>query len=117
MTSRSTVPSSAMNPNDKKRTTSSLAGPFHNSEEIPSSQSLRHFAAQAFRRYLKELNGNKPRNLYNFVLREIEQPLIQVALEHTQGNQTEAARLLGVSRVTLRKKLRAHGLPETSRPA
>jgi Fis family transcriptional regulator len=106
-----------MNPNDKKRSTPSLHEPFQNGEEIPSSQSLRHFAAQAFRRYFKELNGNKPRNLYDFVLREIEKPLIQVALEHTQGNQTEAARLLGVSRVTLRKKLRAHGLPNHSRPA
>jgi Fis family transcriptional regulator len=105
-----------MNSNEKKRTVPTLHGPI-NDEETPTSQSLRHIAAQAFRRYLKELNGNKPRNLYDFVLKEIEQPLILVALEHTQGNQTEAAKLLGLSRVTLRKKLRAHGLPSTSRTA
>jgi Fis family transcriptional regulator len=77
----------------------------------PATQPLRHFAAQAFRSYLKELNGHRPKDLYRFVLGEIEAPLIQVALEYTKGNQTEAARLLGLSRATLRKKLRQHGVP------
>ncbi|MHB1543362.1 MAG: helix-turn-helix domain-containing protein [Gammaproteobacteria bacterium] len=86
----------------------------HNPTKIDGSavaQPLRHFAAQAFRSYLKELNGHRPKDLYRFVLGEIEVPLIQVALEYTEGNQTEAARLLGLSRATLRKKLRLHGVP------
>ncbi len=40
----------------------------------------------------------------------IEQVLIQKAIEHTQGNQVQAARLLGLSRNTLRARLRKLGL-------
>ncbi|EQD63991.1 DNA-binding protein Fis [mine drainage metagenome] len=98
-----------MTRHDKKKTVAVHAPA--KADGWPAAQPLRHFAAQAFRSYLKELNGNRPKDLYRFVLGEIEAPLIQVALEYTEGNQTEAARLLGLSRATLRKKLRLHGVP------
>jgi len=60
--------------------------------------------------YFSELNGHEPSDLYDFVLSEVEVPLLQVVIEHTGGNQTQAARLLGISRATLRKKLRRYGL-------
>jgi two-component system nitrogen regulation response regulator GlnG len=40
------------------------------------------------------------------VLREIERPLITATLGATRGNQIKAARLLGLNRNTLRKKIR-----------
>jgi len=40
------------------------------------------------------------------VLREVERPLISLSLEATRGNQLKAARLLGLNRNTLRKKIR-----------
>ncbi len=95
--------------NDKKKTIMTTHAAKSDGRSV--GQPLRNFAAQAFRSYLKELNGNRPKDLYRFVLGEIEVPLIQVALEYTEGNQTEAARLLGLSRATLRKKLRLHGVP------
>ena len=44
------------------------------------------------------------------VLAEVERPLLAEVLAHVCGNQSRAAELLGVSRTTLRKKLREHGL-------
>jgi two-component system nitrogen regulation response regulator GlnG len=44
--------------------------------------------------------------LYNRVLREVERPLIELSLAATRGNQIRAARLLGLNRNTLRKKIR-----------
>ncbi|HUK11624.1 MAG TPA: nitrogen regulation protein NR(I) [Stellaceae bacterium] len=50
--------------------------------------------------------GLPPSGLYDRVLREVERPLISLALGATRGNQVRAARLLGVNRNTLRKKIR-----------
>ena len=44
--------------------------------------------------------------LHERVLREIERPLIEISLSATGGNQLKAARLLGLNRNTLRKKIR-----------
>lgn len=46
-----------------------------------------------------------PPGLYDRILREIEKPLLQVALDATSGNQLRCADLLGINRNTLRKKL------------
>jgi len=47
-----------------------------------------------------------PPGLYDRVLREIERPMLMLSLDATRGNQIKAARLLGLNRNTLRKKLR-----------
>ena len=44
-------------------------------------------------------------NLYQTVLREVEEPLITAALKATRGNQIQAAKVLGLNRNTLRKKI------------
>ena len=46
-----------------------------------------------------------PDGLYERVLAEIERPLLRLSLLATNGNQIRAARLLGINRNTLRKKL------------
>ncbi len=76
-------------------------------EEISQlSQAVKH----SIRRYLYELDGTQPSNMYDLVLRQIEQPLFEAILEHTKGNQSRAAELLGLNRGTLRKKLRSYSL-------
>ncbi|MDO5647828.1 sigma-54 dependent transcriptional regulator [Paracoccus sp. (in: a-proteobacteria)] len=54
-----------------------------------------------------DLHGDAlpPPGLYDRVLREIERPLVQVALDAVGGNQLKCADLLGINRNTLRKKL------------
>jgi len=58
------------------------------------------------RRYF-DLHGNMlpPPGLYARILREVEMPLIEIALEATGGNQAKCADLLGINRNTLRKKI------------
>jgi len=58
------------------------------------------------RQYFDRMGGNlPPPGLYQRILREMEEPLLQLALEATGGNQAKCADLLGINRNTLRKKL------------
>ncbi|MBI6629039.1 PAS domain-containing protein [Pontibaca sp. S1109L] len=54
--------------------------------------------------------------LYGRILREVEIPLIEVALDATGGNQAKCADLLGINRNTLRKKITSHDIEVTRRP-
>jgi two-component system nitrogen regulation response regulator GlnG len=62
--------------------------------------------ARHLRRYF-DLHGNMlpPPGLYARILREVESPLIEIALDATGGNQAKCADLLGINRNTLRKKI------------
>jgi len=63
--------------------------------------------------FFNDLNGHKPpRDLYQMVLSEVEHPLLKTVMNHTQGNQSKAAELLGINRTTLRKKLEKYGLSD-----
>ena len=46
------------------------------------------------------------------VLSEVERPLFTKVMQHVRGNQTKAARLMGINRGTLRKKLKKYGPPK-----
>ncbi len=61
---------------------------------------------RTLRRYF-DLHGGAlpPAGLYARVLRGLELPLIEIALEATGGNQARCAELLGINRNTLRKKI------------
>ena len=48
---------------------------------------------------------NKSENIFQDIVSKLERHMIKKALELTNGNQVHAARLLGISRNTLRKKL------------
>lgn len=62
------------------------------------------------RQYFKTLGDQNPDNLYEVMLHQLEKPLLKVVLEHTRGNQSKTAQILGLNRGTLRKKLKIHGL-------
>jgi len=53
--------------------------------------------------------------LYRSVMARVETPLLRHALELSAGNQLKAARLLGINRNTLRKRLRLLGLLPAAR--
>jgi len=61
-------------------------------------------------------HGDEPRDLYQRMVSELERPLIELALKRAGGNQVKAARMLGLNRNTLRKKITDHKIALTKYP-
>lgn len=78
--------------------------------QADGTEPLSECVRNALRFYLRNLDGYEVNDLYQMVIGEVERPLIETLLEYTQGNQTRAARLLGMSRSTLRKKIAHYGV-------
>ena len=77
---------------------------------LKNSKPLRKHTEEALDNYFDSLNGDRPGDLYDLVLGEVEQPLFKAVMEYTRGNQSQAAGILGINRGTLRKKLKTYSL-------
>lgn len=44
-------------------------------------------------------------DLHKIILEQVEKPLIELSLRQNRGNQVKTARLLGINRNTLKKKI------------
>lgn len=78
--------------------------------DIENTLPLREVIRSALEKYFQDLDGHSASDLYELVLAEVEHPLLDVVLQHTRGNQSKAAEMLGLNRGTLRKKLKQHDL-------
>lgn len=65
----------------------------------------------ALERYFSDLNGEKTSGVYDMVIAEVERPLLEIVMRHTESNQSRAAEVLGINRNTLRKKLKRYKIP------
>ncbi len=73
------------------------------------SEALSHQVVNAVKGYLNALNTKDANlNLYQLIVEEVEAPLFRTVMELTRYNQSKAARVLGVSRGTLRTKLKRY---------
>ena len=61
----------------------------------------------AVARLVQETLAQKCGNIYDQVQAAVDRVVLREVLEHVKGNQVEAAELLGISRTTLRSKLRS----------
>ncbi len=61
--------------------------------------------AAAIAPLVKEALAKKDRNIYDQIRREVDRAVLDCVLSHTNENQSEAARLLGINRLTLKKRL------------
>lgn len=77
---------------------------------IPLRQNVQH----AIRRYLEDMGNCKTESLYQTLLAQVEPPLLEEVLRYTQGNQSQTARILGITRNTLRTKLNRYDIPVTN---
>ncbi|MGE3920493.1 MAG: DNA-binding transcriptional regulator Fis [Gammaproteobacteria bacterium] len=75
-----------------------------------TDSSLRMCVERSIANYFAQLGGQQPVDLYDMVIAEVEAPLLAAIMSFTKGNQSRAAVLLGISRGTLRKKLKIYDL-------
>jgi Fis family transcriptional regulator len=73
-------------------------------------QLLRDAVKRAVTNFFSQLDGQEASEVYEMVLSEVEAPLLDIIMQHTRGNQTRAANMLGINRGTLRKKLKKYGM-------
>ena len=71
---------------------------------------LKSVAHTEVQKYLDNLSDTRPSNLHHMVLAQVEEPLLKQVMDYCHNNQTQAARLLGISRTTLKKKLQGYNL-------
>ncbi len=75
----------------------------------PVNEALTQQVVGAVKRYLNSVtNKDLNLNLYQLIVEEVEAPLFRTVMELTRYNQSKAARVLGVSRGTLRTKLKRY---------
>ena len=60
--------------------------------------------------YFNDLDGDQASAIYEMVINTIEKPLLLYIMNKTEGNQSKAAKILGLNRNTLRKKLKQFNL-------
>ena len=76
---------------------------------------LRQSVQKAIRRYLEDMGSSQPDSLYRTLMAEVEPPLIEEVLRYTQGNQSRTAKILGMTRNTLRTKLNRYHITVNNR--
>ncbi|MCY3988966.1 MAG: Fis family transcriptional regulator [Gammaproteobacteria bacterium] len=92
---------------DKARRAAHLSG---QPATTNGSRTLRELTGEAVRGYCRTRDGHGPTGLYGMVVTEVESALLESVMDYAGGNQTRAARMLGIDRGTLRTKLRRHSL-------
>jgi Fis family transcriptional regulator len=75
---------------------------------------LRKHVQNTVSRYLRDMGNTVPENLYQMLLSEVEPPLIEEILKCTNGNQSRAASMLGITRNTLRTKMQRYSIEARS---
>jgi Fis family transcriptional regulator, factor for inversion stimulation protein len=71
---------------------------------------LRASVHSALERFFRDLDGHDAEGVYDMVIGQVEQAMLESIMHHTRSNQTRAAEVLGINRSTLRKKLKQYGL-------
>lgn len=76
------------------------------SNTVTNPLTLSEHVSNAVRAYMKTVGNIDDLELYQLIIEEVEAPLFRSVMELTRYNQSKAARVLGVSRGTLRTKLK-----------
>ena len=66
---------------------------------------LEKWLDKSIKQYVGEMDGKNNGHLHELIIGGIEKPLVEIVLKETNGNQTQAANILGINRNTLRKKI------------
>jgi Fis family transcriptional regulator len=66
---------------------------------------LEKWLDKSIKQYVGAMDENNNGHLHELIMEGIEKPLVEIVLKETNGNQTQAANILGINRNTLRKKI------------
>jgi Fis family transcriptional regulator, factor for inversion stimulation protein len=75
-----------------------------------SRPNIDEVVANNLERYFRDLEGERPSEIYDMVLHAVEKPMFEVVMKKADGNQCRASEMLGINRNTLRKKLLQYGI-------
>ena len=80
------------------------------SREIQSNEKKVHtflekWLDKSIKQYVGAMDEKNNGHLHELIIGGIEKPLVEIVLKETNGNQTQAANILGINRNTLRKKI------------
>lgn len=67
---------------------------------------------QTLQHYFATLEGEIPSDVYQMVISQVEKPMIEFVLQETQFNQSRSAKILGINRNTLRKKIQTYNITQ-----
>lgn len=79
-------------------------------ENVEKHGLLRDVVTKTIQDYFVNLDGAQAKNLHSLVIKEVELGLFTTVLKHAKGNQSQAAKWLGLARNTLRKRLKEYNL-------
>lgn len=79
-----------------------------------SSSDLTRAVQHTLSDYFDTLDGAEPHDIHSLIMNRVEKTLIEHILHRTQGNQTQAAKLLGINRNTLYSKIQRYQLDTTA---
>ena len=66
---------------------------------------LEKWLDKSIKQYVGAMDEKNNGHLHELIIGGIEKPLVEIVLKETNGNQTQAANILGINRNTLRKKI------------
>ena len=79
-------------------------------DQDKSNKLLKEFVRQLMKDYFEKIDGYPINNIYSLVVGEVEKPLIEETIKYCKGNQSKASEMLGLSRGTLRKKMKQYNI-------
>ena len=76
-----------------------------------SKKPLKEEIRKTMKRYFAQFSQkNMPIDVYQLVLNEVEPPLLNAVMKFANNNQSQASRILGINRTTLRTKLKKYNI-------
>lgn len=82
---------------------------YQNLQTKTNPVSLRDSVQFTVQNYLATVGGKHINNLHELVVNEVERALIERVLDYTDGNESRTAKILGISRGTLRQRRKQFG--------
>lgn len=82
--------------------------PAEHGTEFPSVETEQQFSRLSD--YVVKLLSDGRSDIYRHVIHEVDRHMLGEVMKHCRGNQLQAAERLGISRMTLRSKLRSLGM-------